>query len=46
MEFGGRRLLLALYMARHLDEAIADHPDAVESVLYLRFLGWFRDGRQ
>jgi hypothetical protein len=30
-------------MAQHLADALLDHPSAVESLLYLRFLGWFRD---
>lgn len=44
-EFAGRRLSLSLYMSRYLADALDDHPDAVESVLYLRFLGWFHGGR-
>lgn len=44
-EFAGRRLALALYMSGYLADALDDHPDAVESVLYLRFLGWFHGRR-
>ena len=32
--------MLALYMARHLSDALLDHPGAAESLLYQRFLGW------
>ena len=43
IEFEGHRAQLAVYMARHLSEALADQPDTAESALYDRFLGWFRD---
>ncbi len=34
--------MLALYMARFFGDAVDDHPDIPASVLYVRFLGWFR----
>jgi hypothetical protein len=33
-------------MAGHLSEAMLDHPDATESMLYDRFLGWWRECRR
>ena len=42
-EYTGHRASLALYMARNLADALLDHPSAAESLLYQRFLGWFRD---
>jgi hypothetical protein len=39
-------VLLALHMAGHLSEAMLDHPDATESMLYDRFLGWWRECRR
>ena len=45
-EFEGERVRLALHMAGYLGEAALDHPDAAESLLYDRFLGWCRDRRR
>jgi len=42
VECGGSRVMLALYMARFFGDAVDDHPDIPASVLYVRFLGWFR----
>ena len=39
-EFTGHRAALALYLARHLSDALLDHPGTAESLLYQRFLGW------